>query len=136
MSRLTIDFETRSDVDLRTHGVFVYFESPNARVLLGAYAINDGPRQLWIDDEPQPADLRDAIAKGASVHAFNAGFEAQCFAWLQRERGWVVPKPEQMHCSAATAAAMQLPRGLGDLGAALGLDTQKDKEGMRLIRKF
>lgn len=136
MSRLTIDFETRSDVDLRTHGVFVYFESPNARVLLGAYAINDGPRQLWIDGEPQPADLRDALANGASVHAFNAGFEAQCFAWLQRERGWVVPKPEQMHCSAATAAAMQLPRGLGDLGAALGLDTQKDKEGMRLIRKF
>ncbi|MCW4115643.1 hypothetical protein NPA31_011780 [Aurantimonas sp. MSK8Z-1] len=136
MSGVEIDFETRSDVDLKTHGVHVYFESPHARVLIGSYSIDNGPVQRWQFGEPCPADLRTAIEAGATVSAHNAGFEVQCFAWLSRNCGWPMPALEQFRCTAATAAAMSLPRALGDLGAALGLDIQKDKEGQRLIRLF
>src|SRR6218665_2993381 len=56
--------------------------------------------------------------------------------WRAANCGWPLPRLEQYRCTAATAAAMALPRSLGDLGAALGLSVQKDKEGMRLIGKF
>ena len=31
------DFESRSDIDIGKHGAYVYWESPNARVLLGSF---------------------------------------------------------------------------------------------------
>lgn len=129
------DFETRSDVDIRTNGAYVYFESPNARVLLGSFKHGDN-RFRWRFGEPCPAPLRAHIEAGGMIAAHNAAFEALCFRWLHDNCGWPLPRPEQFRCTAATAAAMQLPRSLGDLGDALGLSVKKDKEGMRLIRKF
>lgn len=133
---IEIDFESRSDVDLKRHGAYVYFESPHARVLLGSYKINRGPTRRWRYGQPCPADLVAAIADGAVISAHNASFEIQCFRWLAKNAGWPVTTVRQFRCTAATAAAMALPRSLGDLGAALGLSVQKDKEGTRLIRKF
>lgn len=129
------DFETRSDIDIRTHGAYVYFESPNARVLLGSFK-QGGNRFRWRFGQPCPAPLREHVETGGMIAAHNASFEALCFRWLHDNCGWPLPRPEQFRCTAATAAAMQLPRSLGDLGEALGLAIKKDKEGMRLIRKF
>jgi len=136
LTHVEIDFETRSDVDLKTCGVHVYFESRHARVLIGSYSIDDGPVQRWRYGEPCPADLRAAVEAGAQISAHNAGFEIQCFAWLAQNAGWPQPRLEQFRCTAATAAAMSLPRSLGELSEALGLADQKDKEGQRLIRLF
>mgnify|MGYP000396674483 CR=1 FL=1 len=57
---IEIDYETRSDVDLKKHGAHVYFESPRARVLLGSFKIN-GQMHRWRFGEPCPAPLRQAI---------------------------------------------------------------------------
>lgn len=137
MTDLEADFETRSPVDLRKHGAYVYFEHPDARVLLGSFKLGDA-RFRWDDlgDGAPPAPLVAHIAQGGMVAAHNAAFETLCFRWLHENRGWPMPHPEQFRCTAATAAAMQLPRSLDKLGEALGLSVQKDKEGMRLIRKF
>ena len=129
------DFETKSDVDLRVHGACVYFESPGARVMLGSFKAG-AVTFRWRFGEPCPETLRRHIEAGGMLAAHNAAFEALCFRWLHDNCGWPLPQPEQYRCTAATAAAMQLPRSLGDLGVALGLSVQKDKEGMRLIRKF
>lgn len=137
-----IDFETRSDVNLKTVGVHVYFESPHARVLIGSYSIDGGPVRRWQYGEPCPADLRAAVEAGAMFSAHNAGFEFQCFTWLAKNWGWPMPRLEQFRCTAGTAAAMSLPRALDTKGAtvglaeALGLASRKDKEGERLIRLF
>jgi DNA polymerase len=136
MTGVEIDFETRSDVDLKRHGAHVYFESPNTSVLIGSYSIDNGPVRRWQRPEPCPSELADAVRQGATISAHNAAFEILCFRWLAANAGWPVTRLEQFRCTAATAAAMALPRSLGDLGAALGLAIQKDKEGMRLIRKF
>ena len=136
MTHVECDFETRSDIDLKTHGAHVYFESPHAAVLIGSYSIDNGPVKRWERGQPCPTDLREAIKEGAITSAHNCGFEILCFTWLHANAGWPMPRLEQFRCTAATAAAMALPRSLGDLGAALGLDVQKDKEGMRLIRLF
>jgi len=133
---IEIDFETRSDVDLKRHGSYVYFESPHARVLLGSYKIDRGPTKRWRYGQPIPPDLLAALNAGAVVSAHNAAFEIQCFRWLAKNCGWPSLPVRQFRCTAATAAAMALPRSLGDLGAALGLSVQKDKEGAALIRFF
>lgn len=133
---VSVDFETRSPVDLKTCGAFVYFDDPDAKVLMAAYRIDDGPLKCWTYDQPPPLDLWEAIRAGATIKAWNAQFETLGFDMLARRHGWPQPRYDQYVDTAAAAAAMALPRALGDLGAALGLDVQKDKEGMRLIRKF
>lgn len=142
MSGVEIDFETRSDIDLKSCGVFRYFESPHAAVLIGSYSIDGGPVRRWQRGEPCPADLRKAAEAGAVISAHNAGFEIQCFTWLHQHANWPMPAYEQFRCTAATAAALSLPRALDTKGAvtglaeALGLEARKDKEGARLIRLF
>lgn len=134
---VSVDFETRSHVDIRTRGAFVYFEHPRTEVLMAAYRIDDGPLKLWTfrDAEP-PRDLWAAIEAGATLRAWNAQFEALGFDLLADRCGWPRPRLEQFVDTAAAAAAMSLPRALGDAAAALGTSAQKNKDGMRLIRKF
>lgn len=135
-TNVSIDFETRSPVDLRKHGAAVYFAHPETRALLASYKIGTGPMRRWRYGQPMPADLKEAILSGLLVKAHNASFERQVFALLAEREGWISPPVGQFRCTAAMAAAMSLPRALGDLGEALGLSVQKDKEGMRLIRLF
>lgn len=131
-----IDFETRSPVDLRKCGAFVYWEHPEAVVLLGSYTIDGGPVRRWRMGEPMPDDLREAVDMGKTISAHNSQFEILCFEWLSRNAGWTMPRYEQFRCTAATAAAMALPRDLKTLGEVLDLDVQKDKDGYRLMRMF
>lgn len=134
--KASVDFETRSPVDLRKRGAFVYFEHPDTKVLMAAYRIDGGPVKIWTYDQPKPADLCAAITAGAEIHAYNAQFESLGFDLLADRRGWPRPRLEQFHDTAAAGAALALPRKLGDLAAALNLPIQKDKEGDRLIRLF
>lgn len=136
MKHVEIDFETRSPVDLKKCGPYVYFDHPEARVLLGSYQIDGGAVRRWREGDPMPGDLRQAVEEGATISAHNAAFEMLCFEWLAKNAGWIMPRFEQFRCTAATAAAMSLPRDLKTLGEVLDLDVQKDKEGFRLMRMF
>lgn len=136
MYEARIDFETRSDIDLKTRGAANYFASPNFKALIAAYSIDDGPIKDWHYSEPCPADLRAHIETGGFIRAFNASFERQCFDTLAERCGWPRPTVDRYRCTAAEAAAMALPRSLDGVGEALGLPVKKDKEGGRLIRKF
>jgi DNA polymerase len=134
--KVSCDFESRSPVDLKKHGAHVYWAHPETEALMCAYRINDCPLQVWTFDQPEPRDLCMAIEGGARIHAWNAQFEMLGFEALADRHGWPRPKIGQYVDTMAAAAAMSLPRALGDAAAALGLDVQKDKEGQRLIRKF
>ena len=46
MTTLNLDFETRSTVDLRRAGIYVYAEHPNTDVNCLAYAVDDGEPDL------------------------------------------------------------------------------------------
>lgn len=137
MTGVEIDFETRSAVELKTRGVYNYMASPTTEALLASYQIDGGPLRRWRRGQPCPDDLRQAIEGGAIISAHNAAFERLLMQRVMAPRyGWPMPRTEQFRCTAATAAAMALPRSLDDLGAALGLTTQKDKAGKALIQKF
>lgn len=131
---LEIDFETRSDVDIRKRGVYVYMEGANTSPILASYKLNGGPVQRWRAPAPCPPDIRAHVEAGGEVHAHNAQFERLLWQKILTPRyGWPVLRLEQCRCTAAMAAAMGLPRDLAGLGKALGLATQKDDEGYRLM---
>lgn len=135
---LFIDFETRSPVDLPRCGAHVYFEHPETDVLMARYAFGDGPVKQWLRGDACPYDLAGHIEAGGVVSGWNVmGFERLAFEnVLRRKYGWPVPYLDQYSDTAHMAAAMSLPRSLGDAAEALALSVQKDKEGQRLINKF
>lgn len=132
---LEMDIETYSDVDLIKCGVYAYADSPAFEVLLFAYSF-DGEETKVIDlaqGEKLPAEVEFAIFDESIIKtAFNANFERTC---LSKHFGRQI-SPKSWHCSAVQAAMLALTRSLEDVGAVLGLEKQKMKEGKDLIRYF
>lgn len=132
---LSIDLETYSDVDLIKCGVYAYADSPAFEVLLFAYSF-DGEETKVIDlaqGEMLPKEVESAIFDENIIKtAFNANFERTCLSKYFSRR----ISPKSWHCSAVQAAMLALPRSLEDVGAVLGLEKQKMKEGKDLIRYF
>lgn len=132
---LGIDIETFSDVDLIKCGVYAYADSPAFEVLLFAYSFDEEETQIidLAQGETIPAEVESAIFDDSITKtAFNANFERTC---LSRYFGTKL-SPGSWHCSAVQTAMLALPRSLEDVGAVLGLDKQKMKEGKELIRHF
>jgi DNA polymerase len=134
---LEIDFETRSAVDLRKRGVYNYMASPTTAPLMASYSIDGGPVRRWRPPQPCPPDIVAHVIAGGMISAHNAAFERLLWQMVLTPRyGWPAVRTEQFRCTAATAAAMALPRDLDSLGEALDLTVKKDKAGKLLIRKF
>lgn len=135
MSTLRLDWETRSPVNLKERGPYVYAEHPDTDALLASYKIDDGPLRRWRQGQPCPDDIRRHVEAGGEIGAHNAAFERLIW-WhvMTPKHGWPKPSLRQFRCTAVTAAAMSLPRSLERLGQALGLAIQKDKEGARLMK--
>lgn len=135
---LFLDLETKSAVDIKQHGAYVYFDCPHADILIARYAFDDGPVERWPIGTPCPPQVKRHIEAGGKVSGWNVfGFERLAFnVLLGPKYGWPVPEIHQYDDTAQMAAAMSLPRNLGDASEALDLPVKKDKDGLRLIRKF
>lgn len=133
---VSLDFETRSALNLGRCGVYRYAEDLSTDIICMAYSIDGGVVQGWMRNEPFPTDLRAALDAQAEMHAWNAQFERVMWRVMQ---GWYdapyVPLG-RWHCSAAAAAAMALPRSLGEAARTLGVTEQKDDAGHRLMLKM
>lgn len=139
MKTLSIDIETYSSENLVKCGVYRYAESPDFEVLLFGYSADGGPVEV-VDlaaGEMLPADVRSALTDPAVTKwAFNAQFERVC---LSRFLGYPTGQylePSSWHCTMVWAATLGLPLSLEGVGAVLGLEKQKLKEGKDLIRYF
>jgi DNA polymerase len=74
--RVVIDVETRSTLDLKKVGAARYAAHPTTDVWCAAFAVDDGPVQLWLPGDPLPPDLLEAITDpGCALIAHNAAFE-------------------------------------------------------------
>lgn len=147
MSVLSIDFETRSPVDLKTTGVYPYAAHADTDVICMAWAFNDEEPEIWTpDDKPQqgertfrdfPTRILGHIFGGGEIRAWNAQFERTIWREIMVERyGWGPVKDTQWVCTAAEAAAMALPRSLDHAAVVLGVTEQKDEEGYRLMLRM
>lgn len=129
-----LDFETRSEVDIKACGAWVYAEHPSTDVLCMAFAFDNAPVDLWLPGEPIPF-APHKIDK-AIFEAHNAFFERAIWANVMvKKYGWPAIHPDQWRCSAAKAAARALPRSLEGAGAALGCAIQKDSAGKAVMLK-
>ena len=72
------DYETRSTIDLRKCGAWVYATHPTTEVLCCAYAVDDGPVKVWTPGDPTPPEFIEAAGNPDwVVSAFNDNFERQ-----------------------------------------------------------
>lgn len=134
MTVLHIDFETRSAVDLRKTGVYVYAEDPTTDLWCACYALGDEPVRVWRPGDPVPADVYMHIVEGGVVAAHNANFERVIWHHVLGPRyGWPEPAVEQWRCTMVMAYALALPGALEDAAPAAGLDHRKDAAGHRLM---
>ena len=134
MPTLHLDLETRSTLDLKKVGVFVYAAHPTTDVWCAAFAVDDGPIQVWTPGDPCPEVIAWAILGEWPIVAHNAQFEATMWARVLAPRyGWPIPGPRQWRCTMAMALAMALPGHLEGAAAAAGLDNAKDAAGSRLM---
>jgi DNA polymerase len=99
------DYETRSQATLKTIGTFKYAIDPTTEVLCCAYAVDDGPAQLWTPGDPIPAEFIEAATNPAwIVCAHGAHFEDAIERHvLHPGFGWPVFHIEQQRCTQAMA---------------------------------
>ena len=153
METISIDIETYSGNDLNKCGVYKYVQHPDFDILLFGYAVDGG--EVHVVDlakgEEIPEEILAALSDEAVTKwAFNSNFERICLSeWLRRNRpehfssysveGDSVGEyldPRGWKCSMIWSAYMGLPLSLAGVGAVLGLEEQKLKEGKDLIRYF
>lgn len=130
-----LDFETLSRGSIK-RGAKRYAEDASTRILCMGYAIENADPDLWRPGDPDPISFFDAIKKGALVCSHNAMFERMHWETIcVPQFGWPEIRPEQWVCTAAKAAAMSLPRALGNAGKALRLEQLKDEAGEALMKR-
>lgn len=122
--KVTIDFETFSECNLKKTSPWAYAEHPSTRVLCMAYQYEnqDGP-SLWIPDERMPF----IKTRPLHIEAHNSEFEQAIWESI------IVPQyglsaDVTWECTAAKAAAASLPRKLADVSRVLCLVHQIDKK--------
>ena len=124
MTKLWLDFETRSRCDLKAKGVYNYAQDASTEVLCMSYAFDDGEVVTWLPGQALP-DFT-----GHMIYAHNAAFERLIF-WYVLQQNYPL---EQFYCTAAQARSNCAPGSLEDVGRFAGADMRKDHRGSQLIR--
>lgn len=143
MSKMSVDIETYSSIDLSKTGVYRYVEAPDFDILLIGFSIDGGPvevidctaRHNNYEEEKKMVQFKKHLYDPECIKkAFNANFERTCLAkWLGKEM-----PPEEWRCTMIKCLTMGLPGNLAGAGMALGLpeDRLKDPQGKALIQYF
>lgn len=153
IKKLSIDLETYSPENLKKCGVYRYSENPEFAILLFGVSVNDGPVTVYdiASGEEPPDEILEALTDNSvEKWAYNASFERVCLSvWLRRHhpgffKGYGESDdsvkeyldPTGWKCSRIWGAYNGLPLSLEMIGAVLGFEQQKLKEGKDLIRYF
>jgi DNA polymerase len=136
LSKLYLDFETRSELDLTVCGLDNYVKHPSTRVLMLAYTLDDGPVLMWEPHMgPMPSQLRGDLEDVTITKvAWNVPFEYNVFRHVLK-----IDLPLWMWSDPVNQARMlSMPGHLKDACEILNLppELSKDPEGKRLIKIF
>ena len=153
IKNLSLDLETKSSVDISKAGAYKYAESPDFEILLFGVSVNHGPITVYdlACGDTVPEEIIAALSDDqVTKWAYNASFERVCLSvWLRRYypehfRSYSITgdpvqnylDPASWKCTLVWAAYNGLPLGLKKVGAVLGFEEQKLKEGKDLIKYF
>lgn len=136
MQTLNIDIETFSSVDIGKSGAYKYAMSPDFKILLFAYSLNQGPVEIvdLAQGEKVPDEILELLTDKTCIkYAYNAAFEW----WCLNMAGIDTPL-EQWRCTMVHGMYCGYTAGLAATGAAIGLpqDKRKLSTGSALIRYF
>jgi len=139
---LTLDFETRSEVDLRKTGVYPYAENESTEVLCLAVKEDDQPTRVWVppafaqyhQTDLTNEQLNQILQSHDLFVAHNAQFERIIYREIMEQRHGFTPIPLEQWCDTAVMAAnFALPRSLGEVCDVLKLPVQKDTGAGRKV---
>lgn len=144
-SRLHIDFETRSPLNIKEVGGWRYARHPQTEIICLAYAL-DGEEPICLTAKQLqnrafiPVLQRWFLAPGEAGYltAHQAHFEYAIWDYIMYER-YGYPRledPRMWDCTMARALACGLPAKLEKLGAALDTAVQKDMGGRAAMLKI
>lgn len=145
---LVLDYETRSEADLKKVGGWEYSVHPTTRIMCGAWRwstrekLRETPTEIWspaFEKRPPPQLVKAFKCPNTKIWAHNALFE-QCMTNNTFRRlypGLFDSIPvSRWGCTAALSAASGLPRKLEQVLMARGLPVQKDMVGHKLMLKY
>lgn len=153
ITSLSLDLETRSNTDITKCGAYKYVEDPDFDILLFGVSVNHGPVAVYdlTAGDKVPEDILAALSdNNVTKFAYNASFERVCLSvWLRKNYPQYFSSysidgdpvqnyldPSSWKCTLVWAAYNGLPLGLDKVGAVLGFEQQKLKEGKELIKYF
>lgn len=131
--RLHLDYETASEVNLKTAGAHRYAEHESTRVLMLGWAFDDEQEQLW---EPHKGPMPDALLQGllcpsTTKVAYNAQFERL----ITRDVVGIDVPTAHWRCTMVMGYYLGFAGGLDQMLSAIG-KPGKDKRGNQLINVF
>jgi DNA polymerase len=126
MRVLHLDFETRSELNLRDVGADRYASHPSTEVLMLAWAFDEDDPVIWLPvlGEPMPPELHAGLMDPTvEKWAWNYNFERRVF---HHKLGITIPQC-QWRDPSVLSAYMSLPIGLDRASKALRIDEAKAK---------
>lgn len=138
-NKTTLDYETKSEADLKKVGAYEYARHPSTEIICLAYKINGGKTKIWRPGERFPSELILVFRrKDFELHAHNAYFEQVItrFVLVKYFDLECELPPERWFCTAAKAAAVAIPRNLEMAARVMRLSQLKDMAGSRVMKKY
>ena len=141
MTTYSIDFETRSHIDLTEQGLDIYANDHTTEVLCIAFGTQIGTVVVGTPHTNStninlPA-LLNHVKAGGKIQAWNAMFEYAIWNCVCVPKyGWPPLRLTQVIDSMAIAAANNIPQSLGDAAVFINSEHQKDTRGRYLIQKL
>lgn len=143
-TKIHLDFETRSRVDLKKVGAWAYAMHPSTEVMCLSYSIGGGPISTITAqnlDFRTVAFLHPGLVEALRTHiltAHNAHFEYAIYheILVKRHKWPPIEDPFRWDCTLARAAMCNLPISLDLCGAALQISAPKDLLGRQAMLKL
>ena len=144
MTIYSIDFETRSHIDLADQGLDIYANDHRSTEVL-CIAFGTTPDNVVVCEPTHNSNdwlsrlnfLLKHVADGGKIQAWNAMFEYAIWNCVCVPKyGWPPLKLEQCIDTMAIAAANNIPQSLGDAAIFMDANQQKDTRGRYLIQKL
>jgi DNA polymerase bacteriophage-type len=133
---ITLDFESRSEADLKKVGAWKYWQHPSTKPLILTVTW-DGGQIVWREGEPIPPQLEQfCYDPSVTFDSHNTSFEQAAWAWCARNLDWPELPPNRWDDTQARAAALSLPLQLERVGKVLDLAVKKDPIGKKWLTDF
>ena len=133
----SIDFETRSEIDLPDRGLDVYANDPSTEVLCMAYGTTPENVAVYSPQHPGMGEVLAYVRDGGKVSGWNISFEYAIWNCVCVPKyGWPPLKLEQCIDTMAMSAACNAPQSLEDAAMFFDSTYKKDPIGKKLIQKL